>query len=423
MNFKQQYAINMMNEKHNVFLTGGAGVGKSYVIQQFIEQYRNNKYNKPYSLGITSTTGVSAILIGGKTLHSWAGIGLGKGDLIEKVKSNINSLQRWACVKTLIIDEISMLNPRLFERLDKVARHFRDSEKPFGGIQLIVVGDFCQLPVVKGEGNFCFNTDIWAECDFKVVNLTQVIRQENLDFANILQELRLGEVSDKTKKLLLSRTGKWNRQTVNKDGIKPTLLYSTNKNVDELNNKELDELIKNGMKSKKYIVKVNTKRTKLSMIEVNNLIEYKIKDIKIIELAIGAQVMLTKNIAVEQGLANGSRGVVVGFNEEKNNMPIVKFINGIKETITLYKTKYIDADVELIIEQIPLKLAWATTIHKSQGATLDYVVANLSNIFEYGQAYVALSRAKSLENLYLTGINFNRINCHPSAKAYYSNIE
>jgi ATP-dependent DNA helicase PIF1 len=423
MNFKQQYAINMMNENHNVFLTGGAGVGKSYVIQRFIEQYRNNKSNNPRSLGITSTTGVSAILIGGKTLHSWAGIGLGKGDLIEKVKSNINALERWACVKTLIIDEISMLNPRLFERLDKVARHFRDSEKPFGGIQLVVVGDFCQLPVVKGEGDFCFNTDVWSECDFKVVNLTQVIRQENIEFANILQELRLGEISDKTRKLLLSRTGKWNRQTVNPDGIKPTLLYSTNKNVDELNNKELDELIANGMKSKKYRVKVDTKRTRLSMIELNNLIEYQIKDIKKVELAVGAQVMLTKNIAVDRGLANGSRGVVVGFDEEKNGMPIVKFINGIKETITLYKTKYRDADVDLIIEQVPLKLAWATTIHKSQGATLDYVVANLSNIFEYGQAYVALSRAKSLENLYLTGINFDRINCHPASKAYYSLLE
>jgi ATP-dependent DNA helicase PIF1 len=423
MNFKQQYAITMMNDGNNVFLTGGAGVGKSYVIRRFIEQYRNNKTNSPNSLGITSTTGVSAILIGGKTLHSWAGIGLGKGDLIEKIKTNINALKRWSTVKTLIIDEISMLNPRLFERLDKAARHFRDSEKPFGGIQLIVVGDFCQLPVVKGEGEFCFNSSCWQDCNFQVVNLTQVIRQENLEFAKVLQELRLGEISSTTRKLLLNRTGKWTRKTVNSDGIKPTLLYSTNKNVDELNNKELDELIKEGMKSKKYRVKVNTVRTKLSMIELNNLIEYQVKDIKKVEVAIGAQVMLTKNLRVEQGLANGSRGVVIGFNDENNGYPIVKFINGIEETIVPYKNNYRDADVELIIEQVPLKLAWATTIHKSQGATLDYVVANLSNIFEYGQAYVALSRAKCLENLFLIGINFNRINCHPAAKAYYSNLE
>jgi ATP-dependent DNA helicase PIF1 len=426
MNYKQQYAITLMNEGVNVFLTGGAGVGKSYVIRKFIDNYySSNNSIMPIKKGlaITSTTGISAVLIGGKTLHSWAGIGLGKGDLIEKVRSNPKSLRRWMSVKTLIIDEISMLNPRLFERLDKVAREFRDSEKPFGGIQLVVVGDFCQLPVVKGDGDFCFNSDVWKECEFQVVNLTQVIRQENLEFANILQEIRLGEISENTKKILLSRTGKWTRDTCNKDGIKPTLLYSTNKNVDELNNRELNTLIELGMTSKKYKVKIDVKFSKLSMIELNNLIEYQTKDIKEVKLAIGAQVMLTKNIDVDSGLANGSRGIITGFSEETTKQfPIVKFINGIEETITPYKTTYKDNDNKLIFEQVPLKLAWATTIHKSQGSTLDYVVANLSNIFEYGQAYVALSRAKYLDNLFLTAINFERINCHPAAKAYYSDI-
>jgi ATP-dependent DNA helicase PIF1 len=423
MNYKQQYAITMMNDGNNVFLTGGAGVGKSYVIRRFIEEYHNDNSNiTKKGLAITSTTGVSAVLIGGKTLHSWAGIGLGKGDLIEKINKNRKAMRNWLSVKTLIIDEISMLNPRLFERLDKVARHFRDAEKPFGGIQLVVVGDFCQLPVVKGDGDFCFNSPCWQDCDFQVVNLTQVIRQENLEFATVLQEIRLGNVSKKTRKLLLSRTGKWTRETCNKDGIKPTLLYSTNKNVDDLNNKELDALIELGMAKKSYKVKINDVKSKLSMIELNNVIEYQTKDVKVIKVAIGAQVMLTKNIDVDNGLANGSRGIITGFNDD-NGYPVVKFINGIEETVVPYKTTYRDADTSLIIEQIPLKLAWATTIHKSQGATLDYVVANLSNIFEYGQAYVALSRAKSLDNLFLTGINFDRINCHPAAKAYYSNIE
>jgi ATP-dependent DNA helicase PIF1 len=432
-NYKQTLALDIMKSGANVFITGGAGVGKSYIIRQFIDSYIkdiNNivekiKSNKGQSnkIAITSTTGVSAVLIGGKTLHSWAGIGLGDGDLVEKVRNNYTASKRWKLIKTLIIDEISMLNPRLFERLDKVAKAIRKSDKPFGGIQLILVGDFCQLPVVKGNGTFCFDTKIWEECDFEIINLTTVIRQENYKFAKLLQDIRLGNISKETKKLLLSRTGIWTKETCNKDGIKPTLLYSTNKNVDELNNKELNSLIELGMKHIKYKLKSNVQRSSLGMVELNNLIEYQTKDIKTINIAVGAQVMLTKNLDVERGLANGSRGIVTGFNYEENNCPIVKFINGIEETITPYKSIYIDSDNKIIFTQIPLKLAWATTIHKSQGATLDYVVANLSNIFEYGQAYVALSRAKNINNLYLTGINFKRINCHPTAKSFYETLE
>jgi ATP-dependent DNA helicase PIF1 len=425
MNFKQNYAITLMDEGHNIFLTGGGGVGKSYVIQKFIERYRADKNKISKSLAITSTTGVSAVLIKGKTLHSWAGIGLGKGDLIEKIKNNNKALSRWLSVKILIIDEISMLNPRLFERLDKVARHFRVPTLPFGGIQLIIVGDFCQLPVVKGDGDFCFDSPSWKECEFKVVNLTQVIRQDNIEFANVLQELRFGNISKKTRKLLLERTGKWTRETCNKDGIKPTLLYSTNKNVDELNKKELEELIKLELPYKIYKVKTGIIKSpiNMNMNDLINLIDYYTKDVKKIKLAVNAQVMLTKNIDVDNGLANGSRGIITGFKDGQIGLPIVKFMNGIEIEIPLYKSKYNDGEVEFVYEYIPLKLAWATTIHKSQGATLDYVVANLSNIFEYGQAYVALSRAKSLENLYLTGINFNKIMCHPDAKKYYKNLE
>ena len=422
MNDKQQKAITLMNNGENVFLTGGGGVGKSFVIRKFIEEYRKKSLNSQ-GLAVTSTTGVSAVLIGGKTLHSWAGIGLGKGDLIEKIKNNQKALSNWLRVKTLIIDEISMLNPRLFARLDKLACHYRNNKLPFGGIQLIVVGDFCQLPVVKGDGTFCFNNPTWKKCKFNVVNLTTVIRQDNIEFANVLQEIRFGNVSEKTRELLLSRTGIWTRNTCNEDGIKPTLLYSTNKNVDELNNKELIALIEDGKVNKQFRVKINNIKTKLGMVEFDNLVEYQTKDIKLVELAVGAQVMLTKNIDVDNGLANGSRGIIVDFNEDVNGCPVVKFVNGIEQTISYYSTTYKDADTSMDIVQIPLKLAWATTIHKSQGSTLDYVVANLSNIFEYGQAYVALSRARSLENLYLTGIDFDKIKCHPEAKSFYEDIE
>lgn len=421
MNKEQQKGLYLMLSGKNVFLTGSAGTGKSYLINEYIEEIKNK--NELYNIGITSTTGISALLINGKTLHSWAGIGLGEGDLYKKVYNNKNALKRWKTVKTLIIDEISMLNPRLFDRLNDLGKKIRNNKYiPFGGIQIIAVGDFCQLPVVKGEGKFCFDTSTWKECDFEICNLTDIIRQNNKKFTEILQKIRLGNCDEESKELLKNRTGLYKNSTKNDDGIKPTILYSTNKNVNILNNNELDKLIKSGKSYKNYKINIDVKKTNLSLNSLNNLTEFLTKDNKNIKLSIDAQVMLTKNLDTEYGLVNGSRGIVYAFDNENNGMPIIKFINGIKKTIEPYKSSYIDHECNIIFHQLPLKLAWATTIHKSQGATLDYVVANLSNIFEYGQAYVALSRAKDLEHLYLTGINFSKINCHPNAKSFYENL-
>lgn len=420
MNIKQKYAFDLLNNGYNTFLTGGAGTGKSYVIKKFVEQYEKQR-----ELAITSTTGISALIIGGKTLHSWAGIFLGeetKEKLLEIVEAHPKAVKRWRNVKTLIIDEISMLKPSLFDKLNYIAKKMKGKEElPFGGIQIVMVGDFCQLPVIKGGGKFCFNSEAWNECEFRSVYLTQIVRQENLEFSNILQKIRIGNCDEECCKLLDTRVGIWNKNTIDINGIMPTKLYSTNKNVDSINNSELKKLILLEKEKKEYTIKFKVKFTKLGMGQLDNIIKFISKDIpsKLI-LTIDTQVMLTKNLDVENGLANGSRGIITKFSEE--GLPVVKFINGIENEVDFYKQEYKDEDSKIILEYIPLKLAWASTIHKSQGATLDSAVINLGNIFEYGQAYVALSRIRSLDNLYITKINYDKINCHPNAIRFYETL-
>lgn len=419
MNEKQQFAYDVLQAGHNVFLTGSAGTGKSYVINKFKENYE-----KRNELAITSTTGISALLIGGRTLHSWAGIGLGEDEediLLKRIEASPNAVKKWQRVKTLVIDEISMLKPSLFDKLNYIAKQMKNSELPFGGIQIVMVGDFCQLPVIKGGGKFCFDSKAWKECEFITAYLTDIVRQDNLEFSNILQKIRLGNCDEECKSLLDKRVGIWKKDTKDKNGIIPTKLYSTNKNVDEINNKELQKLIDSGKEKQTFNVKYKVKFTKLYQGQLENLLKFITKDLNNnLILTIGTQVMLSKNIDVSCGLANGSRGVITNFTED--NLPIVKFVNGIETEVDYFKQDYRDEDNKIILEYIPLKLAWASTIHKSQGATLDSAVINLGNIFEYGQAYVALSRIRCLDNLYITKINYDKINCHPNALTFYEEL-
>lgn len=402
MNYKkQELALKYMKEGKNLFITGPAGAGKTYII---------NKFRNTIKCNVTSTTGISAILINGKTLHSWAGIGLGKGDLLKKVLGNKRAKSRWIKTKILIIDEISMLNPDLFDKLEKIARTIRKSDKPFGGIQLILSGDFCQLPVVKCE-KFCFESKNWEKCVDKTIYLDKIIRQQDPIFIKMLEELRLGIHSDISNELLLSRMIEYPDID-----ILPTKLYSTNKSVDIVNKTELLKLNN----------EIYTFTPKIEVIKKNYnpefMIKFLIKGIENLKLCIGCQVMLSANIDVENKLSNGSRGIIIGFDEK--NLPIVKFKCGINVSIEYYKTEYKDDDFNIIIHRIPLKLAWAITIHKSQGSTLDCVQTNLNseNIFEFGQAYTALSRVRDLNNLYLDDIDIESFKCNPKVSCFYNTL-
>lgn len=410
---KQQEAWNLMLSGKNIFLTGPAGTGKTLLISMFKKQFDPFK-----NIAITSMTGVSAILLGGVTMHSYLGIGLGTGsaeELFTKVSKNYKAKKRWTSLHTLFIDEISMLSPDLFDKLDFIARKLRTplcvgefAEIPFGGIQLILAGDFLQLPVVNGNDCFCFESNSWNSCIDKTICLNQIMRQSDLEFQQILNDIRFGNVTERARKLLTSRIG---IELKNNFGIKPTRIFTTNSDVDFINEQELDKLSNNDF----YMYKMK--------VEIFDFVQNKEKYIKnslapeVLQLCVGAQVMLLYNIDVEHGLANGSRGVVIDFVE---GFPMVKFMNG-EQRIIDYQTWNIEEGKVHVacISQVPLKLAWCITVHKSQSITLDFAEIDLSNVFEYGQAYVALSRVKNKEGLKILKIKFDTIKAHPKAVHFY----
>lgn len=412
---KQQQAYNYMCSGENIFLTGLSGSGKSSVIKLFTKYYGFKKI-----IAITSTTGTSALLLNGTTLHSYLGIGYGKSSeeiLKTKILTSHWLKKRWTSLETLIIDEISMLDPNLFDKLESMARCIRKIDKPFGGIQLILSGDFLQLPCI-GIDKFCFEAKSWSECIKHTVYLDEIIRQSNVLFQSILNDVRVGCITENVRKILDSRIGV---NLVNEYGIKPTKLYSLNRDVDRINEIELDNLASENIQFYEYnmdIVIYPIVNNKASILE--KFKKYCNAPEKL-QICIGAQVMLLKNLDMTKGLANGSRGVITDFIEEK---PLVRFLNGEERLIDWEVWEVEENDKKILTaKQIPLRVAYAISIHKVQGCTLDYVEIDLSTIFEYGQAYVALSRVKSLDGLSIINIDYEHIKAHPKAIEYYKNLK
>ena len=405
LNTLQKKALSLILQGTSIFLTGGGGTGKSEFLKYFKKHYNTQR------IAITSTTGTSAILIGGTTLHSYLGIGLGKGSMrsiAQKVRKKKYLRDRWINLKILVIDEISMLSAELFDKLEEVARIVRGNSKPFGGIQLVLSGDFCQLPCI-GSDNFCFEAKSWNKCVSEVVYLADIIRQTDPKFQKVLSNLRLGIKDEETIDIINSRIGV---ELESKFGIIPTKLFSHNVDVDRINNNALQKLAEiNGTDILEFerIIYLNTKR--------------KIKHTQAPEklsLTKGCQVMLLYNLDIANGLVNGSRGIVIDF---MNDKPIVKFINGEERVIDYHIWEVEDNNVKLgTVEQIPLKLGYAFSIHKSQGATLDLVELDLQHIFTHGMGYVALSRVRSLDALSVKSINWSRFTTHPKALEFYEKL-
>ena len=419
----QEEALKYMKTGNNVFLTGQAGTGKTYLLKIFIEWFNTNNDEK--ELVITSTTGLSALLINGMTINRFAGIGLADKDLeyyYKKILKNGNIKKRWNKTQVLIIDEISMMNPDTFDLLNNLAKKIRgNGSEPFGGIQLILSGDFCQLPPVKCN-DFCFESFSWDECVSKTFYFNTILRQNDSTFQKLLNNIRVGKCDEEDKVILLECMEKYkNKKFGHIYGIIPTMLFPTKNIVNEYNKKELDSLLEKGVVSKvynaKYVYGAKVKEEYKDLLKdlINN--SYFIEDE--LTFAVGCQVMLTINLP-NNNLANGSRGIIVDFNIETDN-PIVRFLNGKELEIKMNTWSLDENDNSITKTQIPLIHAWAITIHKSQGMTLDYVITDIGDdIFEYGQIYVVLSRVKSLDGLFLKNINFDKIKTHPKILKFYS---
>jgi ATP-dependent DNA helicase PIF1 len=429
MNDLQQNAFENMKQGKSVFLTGQGGTGKTFLLLQFIEWLKNQYVNEPDAYAVTSTTGISAELIDGVTLHSYLGIETGEDTVeyyINKMKKYKDTKLRWTCLKVLLIDEISMLNPNLFDKLDAIAKLLRRSDEPFGGIQVVLSGDFCQLPVVNCK-KFCFEANNWKNVVQEIFYFTENIRQNDELFQEILGKIRMGICDKQVIKILKKRIRK---DYVNDHNILPTILYSTNKNVDEYNDRKLHRLIETNNKPYEYTsryefknilnIPLTTERQQflISKIDKSNKVPHKLT------LTVGTQIMITKNIK-ELGLVNGSRGVVSGFNSSGN--PIVQFLKGVPIEIKPFSHTWELKDIQKNVItkiQLPLRLAWAITIHKSQGMSLDYVRTNLGqSIFECGQSYVVLSRVRCLEGLFLEDISFDKIKANKKVIKFYDTLD
>lgn len=384
------------------------------VIKMFMKSYQNSR-----NMAVTSTTGTSALLLNGTTIHSYLGIGYGSGSvksMVDKIVSWSWLRKRWNDLECLFVDEISMLDPELFDKIEEIARIVRRNTAPFGGIQIVLSGDFLQLPCV-GTDNFCFEAKSWNNCIKHTVYLNEIMRQGDNTFQDVLNKVRVGKIDKQVKTVLNSRIGV---TLHNEFGIKPTGLFSKNRDVDRINDDELDKLAEDGRQFYEYKMEVviypgvTNKSTALEKFHKYCTAPTTLQICK------GAQVMLLKNLDIQNGLANGSRGVITGF---ISDMPLVRFLNGEERVIDQNIWEVEENDKKILrAQQIPLKVAYAISIHKSQGCSLDYSEIDLSDIFEYGQAYVALSRVKSLEGLSIIDIAYDQIKAHPKATAYYESL-
>ncbi len=386
-------ALEIMLSGESVLLTGPAGAGKTFVLNQFI----NLAKSEGKHVSVTATTGLAATHLGGSTIHSWSGIGI-QDELHSGFFDNISKARRETIGKTdvLIIDEISMLHDFRLDLVDAICRSVRKKDEPFGGIQVIMSGDFFQLPPInRGDsraGGFVVNSNVWRELDPAICYLEEQHRQDDAELLDILNSMRSGELRRHHAQLLLDRVD------VNPDDDEVlTELHTVNVDVDRINEAKLDAL---GGDEYKYELastggKIYVESLKRSVLAPETL-----------RLKKGALVMAVKN-SLDKKYANGSIGTVVDFTSEADGYnPIVEFRNGKIITMVQDSWELRDGDKKRAsVTQIPLRLAWAITVHKSQGMTLDSAKIDLRKAFVEGMGYVALSRVKNLSNLYLSGIN------------------
>lgn len=390
----QSKALAILKSGRNVFLTGSAGAGKTYVLNQYIQYLKEHKV----PVAVTASTGIAATHMNGMTIHSWAGIGIREHLSLQHL-SNLKKRKyfrdKMDKVKVLVIDEISMLHRNQLDLVNQVLKFFKENELAFGGVQVVFSGDFFQLPPIGNEWEtarekFAFMSTAWLEAEPVICYLTEQHRQESNELNMILNEIRQGNVSENSISLLETRL-----EFHPDEGEQETKLFTHNSDVDRINKMYLEQI---GGASK--VFKAETKGNEVLV----DVLKKSVLAMENLELRRGAQVMFVKN-NYEVGYVNGTMGRVTGFNSEGN--PLVKTFDG--ELIEAKPESWAIEDETgralASFTQIPLRLAWAITVHKSQGMTLDAAMIDLSKAFEKGQGYVALSRLKDLQGLRLRGLN------------------
>lgn len=404
---QQNQAFDLLSLGKNVFLTGAAGAGKTYLLNRFIRHLKD----RGIAVAVTASTGIAATHLQGTTIHSWSGIGVKDAVTqkdLEKLFGDSRIKRNYKNARVLVIDEISMLHPHQLDMVDTIARYIRGREEPFGGIQLVLCGDFFQLPPVSrspegGETRFAFEAASWQQGNFFTCYLQEQHRQGDDPLLTVLNDIRSGNAGEHTKVPLRTRYKK-----EPEGSTRATKLYARNINVDSINEAELAKLPalerEFSMQSQGFSMLVEgLKKTCLAQ--------------EVLRLKIGAEVMFIKNDPLG-GYVNGTRGVVVNF-ERKEGWPVVRTYDERIVIAEPQEWKYEDnGHVRAVIAQIPLRLAWAITIHKSQGMTLDAAEMDLSDVFEPGMGYVALSRVRSLSGLKLMNLSEMALKVHPGILAH-----
>ena len=479
----------VVNKRLNVFYTGSAGTGKSVILSNLVERLRN-LYGRD-AVALTASTGLAATSIGGVTLHKWAGIGIGTapvGRLVGLLQKRRDQLTVWRNTKVLIIDEISMIDGSFLDKLEYVARAIRKNDKPFGGIQLVMTGDFFQLPPVQKRDSssavstYCFESRMWRTCIQKTVLLTKVFRQQDNELIDILNSIRFGEI----KPQMIRTIKNLEREIKYTDGIVPTELYATRREVERSNTRRL-----NSLPGEQRVFHSQDQCPR----ELLNLLDSSVMADRVLTLKEDAQVMMLKN-RPDVELVNGSLGrilffttprllrkmtetygvidndtiidmrlasrvianpiranskefqqevqarpvtrlsklqqmisVAVGEHSKTPVYPFVRWSIGKNRTYhQLMEPEYFAVDIpgdKTGIErvQLPITLCWALSIHKAQGQTIQRLKVDLKNIFEAGQVYVALSRAVSMDNLQVLNFNAKKIQCNEKVKKFYEELE
>src|ERR1035437_458221 len=394
----QKEALDILKLGHNVYLTGSAGSGKTYLLNQYIDYLKKNKFE----VAVTASTGIAATHMKGITIHSWSGHGI-RDVLTEETLAELEERRylwdRIQRTKVLIIDEVSMLHHFRLDLVDMLVRRFKRDERPFGGMQVVLCGDFFQLPPVSRQGereaHFVYHSDAWKALEPTICYLHEQHRQTDESHLDILNEIRRNDVTESTYESLQSR---FNKEPDN--NAEPTRLYTHNIDVDTINTKALGEI---GAESRIFEMRSHGRPPLVEVLKKSCLAPENL------HLKIGARVMFVKN-NFEGGYVNGTLGKIVEF---EMDAPIVMTTKGKRiKAVPMSWSIEEEGKVKAEISQVPLRLAWAITVHKSQGMSLDAVEVDLSKSFERGMAYVALSRVRTLGGLKLLGMNSMALQVH-----------